>query len=262
MKKVLLSLLCLTLILCFVTGCQNNNAQETENTKDGYQYKIVGETIEIISYDKKESKSIVVPGTIVERPVKTLGKDAFYQCKNAETILLPQTLTTFEGSPFYRCYSLKQIFIPRSVENIDANPFFRCRALEKIVVDEKNDTFEDVDGVLFDEGKTVLIAYPEGNKREEYIIPSTVKKINIDSFGYRTNLKKLTIGSNVVEFPEENMFIFPDDIVLCVEQGSAAEAYAKKHNLKYNTNTRGLTQGTQGDGYCDGVWNTGDGSLC
>lgn len=239
MKKILLPLFCLTLTLCFVTGCQNKNAQGMESTKDGYQYKIVGESIEIISYDKKESKSIVVPEAIVERPVKVLGKDAFYQCTNAETILLPQTLTTFEGSPFYRCYSLKQISIPRSVENIDANPFFRCSALEKIVVDAKNCKFEDVDGVLFDEEKTVLIAYPEGSKREEYVIPSTVKKINIDSFGYRTNLKKLTIGSNVVEFPEGNMFVFPDDIILLVEPGSAAEEYVKKHGLKWNTVTQG-----------------------
>lgn len=250
MKKGLLFLFCLTLTLYLMTGCQSGNVQDAdnsscniisgaENIRDGYQYKIVDDAVEIISYNNKESESIVVPKTIVERPVKVLGKDAFYQCKNAKTILLPQTLTTLEGSPFYRCYSLKQIVIPQNVESIDANPFFRCSALENIVVDSKNDKFADEEGVLFDKEQSVLIAYPEGNKREEYIIPSTVKKLNIDSFGYHTKLKKITIGSNVVEFPEGNMFVFPDDIILLIEPGSAAEEYAKKHGLKYNTKHKG-----------------------
>lgn len=237
-------LICLILVLCLLCGCQtgekqndianaNNTLSDLVNSNDGYQYKTVDNKVKIIEFHKKDSTSITIPEMIAGSPVEILGEDAFYQCKNASSIILPQTLTTLDGSPFYRCYSLQQIIIPRNVKTIEVNPFFRCSSLEMVFVDPQNDKFSSVDGVLFNKEESVLIAYPEGNKRESYTIPSSVKKLNIDSFGYHTKLRKLTIMSNVVEFPDGNMFVFPNDIVLVIESGSVAEEYVKKHSLKF-----------------------------
>ena len=244
MKKRIFLLIHLILALCLMVSCQISDGQNdiinscnipsnTDGIKDEYQYKIVDNAVEIIAYKDKDSKNIIIPEMIAGSPVEILGEDAFYQCKNATSIILPQTLTTLDGSPFYRCYSLQQIIIPRNVKTIEVNPFFRCSSLEMVFVDPQNDKFSSVDGVLFNKEESVLIAYPEGNKRESYTIPSSVKKLNIDSFGYHTKLRKLTIMSNVVEFPDGNMFVFPNDIVLVIESGSVAEEYVKKHSLKF-----------------------------
>jgi hypothetical protein len=100
-------------------------------------------------------------------------------------------------------------------------------------VESDNACYSDLDGVLFDKEQTQLIAYPEGKTQESYTVPQTVKKLDIDAFGYQTKIKKLTILSNVTDFPEDNLFIYPDEITLIVESGSAAEQYAKDYNLNY-----------------------------
>lgn len=214
---------------------------QTTGFNTQYDYEVENNTIKIIShhYDPQEPQ-IIVPEEIDGKPVSILEADAFYQHQNTSAIILPQNLKMIKGGPFYRCYSLKEISIPSNVQQIDANPFFRCSSLTKITVEPSNAYYSDLDGVLFDKEKTQLIAYPEGKTLETYVVPKTVKKLNIDSFGYHTMIKELTILSNVTDFPDGNMFVYPNDITLVVEPGSAAEQYAKEYNLNYEI----LTQST------------------
>jgi hypothetical protein len=208
--------------------------EETNSSGDAYRYEVENDTVKILShlYDPDEM-SIIVPEKIEGKTVTVLGKDAFYQHKNTISITLPYGLTTIEGSPFYRCYSLQDIVIPAGVKEITGNPFFRSSSLVNITVDLDNAYYSDLDGVLFDKERTVLLSYPEGRTEEEYVIPETVQKISGDAFGYHTRLKRITILSNVTEFPDWNMFVFPDDITLLVESGSVAERYAKEYGLNF-----------------------------
>ena len=234
-----INIVCCVLILCLLSGCGakikdcSDVSSAVTNTEGDYVYGIENDTVRIISYRDFNTAIIEVPEFLAEKPVTILGEEAFYQHTKAVKILLPQSITAIEGSSFYRCYSLEQITIPKNVSKIKCNPFFRCSSLLNISVDPENKYFIDIDGVLFNKEKTVLIAYPEGKETNEYTVPGTVKKINIDAFGYHTKLKQLTILSNVVDFPDSNMFVYPDDITLVVEEGSAAEQYAKENNLKY-----------------------------
>lgn len=139
-----------------------------------------------------------------------------------------------EPAAFYRCYSLQEITIPDSVCSIGDEAFFRCSSLTSISVNNQNSYYCDIDGVLFNKDKTEMIAYPEGRKTESYIIPNSVKSLSRSPFGYRCRyLKKITIPSSVVEFPDYNMFVYPEDVTLLVEAGSEAEKYAKKQGLNY-----------------------------
>lgn len=211
----------------------SGSVQNNEAAEDNYQFDIVEDVVRLVYHKDSDAQVIIVPETISGKPVKILGREAFYQHTKTTSIQLPENLTTIEGSSFYRCYSLQQICIPKNVREINANPFFRCSSLSFISVDTQNDYYSSVDGILFNHDQTVLIAYPEGNDNESYTIPSSVVQLDLDSFGYHTALKTLTIPSSVVSFPEGNMFVFPDDILLVVESGSVAETYAKKHNLRH-----------------------------
>lgn len=258
MKRLLL-LLCLAILFCFLCSCNSAKTSEPitepeiitfydngtiyeiriDGYENGYKYEIKEDgTVKIISHDYNEYEdTIIVPEQIAGRPVTGLWRDAFYQHKNTVSIILPSTLTTIERGPFYRCYSLKEIVIPKNVCKISSNPFFRSSSLTRIKVDPENKYYSDIDGVLFNKEKTELISYPEGRLDESYVIPKTVEKLNLDSFGYHTKLKRLTILSNVTEFPNGNpgnsIFIYPDDITLLVESGSAAEQYAINCELNY-----------------------------
>ena len=215
-----------------VISSKMSSLQDTQLANE-YKYEIVDDGIKIISHNNCQESSIIIPEKLEGKLVKILGRDAFYQHKSTVTIILPESLMTIEGSPFYRCYSLNEIIIPSGVKEISSNPFFRCSSLTEIRVASGNTHYIAMDGVMFNIDKTELIAYPEGKLSENYIIPESVKKLNIDSFGYETKIKRLTIPSNVVEFPDGNMFVFPDKITLIVESGSDAEKYAIDNELKY-----------------------------
>ena len=67
-----------------------------------------------------------------------------------------------------------------------------------------------------------------------YEVPESVTQIGNDSFGYYPYaLKRVRIPNSVTDFPDYNIFIYPDNITLEVASGSDAEKYAKKYNLKY-----------------------------
>lgn len=241
-KKIFM--LCFIGVLCFLSACEHLPVQPHSEYEpnhfyeNGYEYEIEeNDTIKIISYDDYDELNVTLPEQFAGKPVTTLGKNTFYQHKSTVSIILPSSLTTIEGSPFYRCCSLREIVIPKNICKIECNPFFRSSSLTKITVDPDNVYYTDIDGVLFNKEKTVLISYPEGKPDESYIIPETVKKLNIDSFGYHTRLRRITILSNVTEFPDSapdsSMFVFPNDITLLVESGSAAEQYAIECDLNY-----------------------------
>lgn len=240
------------LIVLVLAGCSKEIADpvdkdviaEQTQTEDStlppvYEYETVDGGIRILShyYDEEETQ-IELPEEIDGMKVVSLGPNAFYQHKSVASITLTDNVKSLEGSPFYRCYSLKELVIPASVEKIDGNPVFRCSSLEKIEVDPDNPLFSSVDGALFNKEKSLLIAYPEGKAAESYTIPETVTEIYGDAFGYHTRIKKLMIPANVTVFPDYNMFVYPEDIVLYVEAGSAAENYAKEYELQYEMYVR------------------------
>ena len=55
----------------------------------------------------------------------------------------------------------------------------------------------DENGVLFNNDKTVLIKYPEGNKAKSYTVPEGVKTIDELSVHLCKYLEEIYIGSNV-----------------------------------------------------------------
>lgn len=238
MKKIISVAILVVLILssCSLPNKQQTDSQSSSDAEcisNGFVYEITDNTVKILQNQNKGSQ-IIIPEEIDGKAVTTVGSDAFYQQREIASVVFPQNLKTIEGAAFYRCYSLTHLVIPKNVELIEAEAFFRCSSLLKITVDPNNQKYSDINGVLFDKAQTELLHYPEGNPAESYTVPTTVKKIADSAFGYRCQyLKELTIPSSVVEFPEYNIFIYPDDIVLKVEKDSAAEAYAKKHDLNF-----------------------------
>ncbi len=122
--------------------------------------------------------------------------------------------------------NVKVVYIGKDVEKIDGKSFYSCWQLERFEVDEENPYYCDIDGVLYNKDKTVLINYPcnhDNYLREKYgydaepyradadekyvkeiqtyVVPSTVKELGELCFSY-VNLRNIylpegleTIGS-------------------------------------------------------------------
>ncbi len=163
-------------------------------------------------------KKVNLPKSLTE-----IGDAMFYGCENLEEISISESVTKIGCHSFSNCKSLKKIYIHSDIVSIGKNitstdiyqqilqtkitldnldetsAFAGCTGIEEFVVDENNQYFTSVDGVLYDKQKTVIIAYPPAKTDTEFNIPESVIKINADTFNGCSNLENITIPSSVTE---------------------------------------------------------------
>jgi uncharacterized repeat protein (TIGR02543 family) len=149
--------------------------------------------------------------------VTTIGSMAFYNCTLLASITLPSTVTSIGYNAFAYCSALtapplgsnltsigekafyysgiEQATIPVSVTSIGKNVFVNCGKLTAINVAANNANYSSDGGVLFDKGKTKLIAYPSG-KTGSYTVPSSVTEIGDGAFSW-SKIEGLSLPSSV-----------------------------------------------------------------
>lgn len=112
----------------------------------------------------------------IPETVQTIGKDAFRNSVNLETVDLPagsrSNLRTIESYAFAGCKKLKGITIPTSVQNIEAYAFYDCDAL--------NEGFSFEEGLLMNDSTTLILgayAFAECDALASVYIPNHVSII-------------------------------------------------------------------------------------
>jgi len=89
------------------------------------------------------------------------------------------------------------ISIPSTVVSIGESAFDGCSSLKEVTVDEANENFTSIDGVLYNKAITEIIVLPAGFTGD-YVMPETVESINFDIFG-SLQLSSITINSKIEE---------------------------------------------------------------
>ena len=109
------------------------------------------------------------------------------------------TVTSIGERTLYDCASLTSVTIPSSIIDIGYQAFGHCMNLTDISVEDGNEKYCAVDGVLFSKDKKTIISYPAGKTQTEYSIPESVE--NISSYAFRDNayLESVTIPESVTE---------------------------------------------------------------
>ncbi len=130
---------------------------------DGYEYYtgcslISDNELGEKSFFKTNIREIILPNNL-----KTIGREAFKECRYLEKVVCNDSLNDISQSAFYQCDLLKDINLPNDVENIGESAFWGCTSL----------------------GPTL-------------IIPDKVTNISGSSFGACTKLDSVFIGNNVI----------------------------------------------------------------
>jgi len=177
-----------------------------ESSIDGKPVTEIGSATDTISngaFSHCTITKVTIPAS-----VKTIGSNAFYNCTNLETVeftdttTTPANVTSIGSYAFSKCTKLKEIKIPASVTEIKNAVFAGCINLETITVEADNTKYSSdatYKAILFNKGKTELIAYPSATFEDEEIsIPASVTTIGTEAFRNCSGLTgSITIPSEV-----------------------------------------------------------------
>ena len=188
-------------------------------------------------------KSITIPDSIT-----SIGYSAFENCNSLENINIPNSVSSIEGYVFWKCSSLTKIIIPDSivsigycafsdcsnltsinipdsVSSISDTAFLNCSCLESILVDEKNNSFCSVDGVLYDKSKNTLICFHGG--KTGITIPNSVTSIGHCAFYDCTSLTSIIIPSSVTSISASAFYDCTSLTSIAIPSGvTSIDAYA------------------------------------
>ncbi len=153
-------------------------ASDTEDNKvviDGLTYKVYNDHAELNMCDEKASGDIVIAGEVAGEPV-----------------------TVINGSSFTFCSNVTSVKIPAKVTRIGDHLAGYATSLATYNVDEKNENFCSVDGIVYTKDMKKLVAYPPAYPTTEFTVPSSVEMIGYGS-AYTAAIESLIIPDSVTE---------------------------------------------------------------
>jgi hypothetical protein len=144
-------------------------AQEFEFTYKGQtlKYTVTAENeVSVEKLDDNLSGDVIIPSEVTlgkkKYKVTSLGRySAFGYCKNLQSVVIPNSVTSIGGSTFFACPNLQSVVIPNLVTSIGDSTFMGCSNLQNVV------------------------------------IPNSVTSIGIWAFRYCSNLQNVVIPNSV-----------------------------------------------------------------
>ena len=222
------------------------NLKEINVNKNNQKYCSVNGVLfnknktELIAYPNKNGDVYSIPDG-----VEFIRYGAFYGCTSLTNVITPNSLRYINSDDFYNCSALKSISISKGVEWISDKSFIKCFSLTSINVNEDNQNYSSIDGVLFNNDKTLLVSYPIA-KRNNYLIPNSVTHIGENAFVNCLHLRNLTIPNTVIRISNKSIgYKYNEDYAVLKRyekitdftiygiKDSEAEAYANENDIPF-----------------------------
>ena len=141
--------------------------------------------------------SVYIPETVEHVGEEYEIENPFYFCTNLKEIKVDENnnflksedgvLYSKDGKILYSYpagKSSSSYTIPKEVEKVSSGAFLGCSNLKEILVEEGNEYYESVDGVLIykQPWASWLVAYPAGSERASYTVPDSVEYLESKVF--------------------------------------------------------------------------------
>ena len=186
-----------------------------------------------------------------------IGNYSFYGLENVESITFSVTnnkyrLVRIGNFAFEGCKELSGFEIPKTVTEIGIQAFSGCTSIAKFKVDEENNKYAALDGVLYAKDKITLIAYPPASNSDKYEVNEYTETIAGGAFCCAKGLKEIILpeslktiqnaafkgaGISEIIIPKSVINIAPDAFDSGVKifgyKNTEAQRYAKDKNLEF-----------------------------
>ena len=140
--------------------------------------------------------NVAIKSVRIESGVTSIGDLAFCDCFEMTSVTIPDSVTSIGDNAFEGCSKLTSVTIPDSVTSIGKEAFNFCSIIKYIVAIGNPSYSTDEFGCLYNIDKTVLIKYPIGAVREDFVIPNSVTSIGEYAF-FHGRLTSVTIPDSV-----------------------------------------------------------------
>ncbi len=171
--------------------------------------------------------------------VTSIGSSAFYGCSGLTSITIPDGVTSIGNFAFRNCSSLTYVTIGNGVTKISGRMFSGCSSLTSINVNDNNNYYLNVDGVLFNKDKTDLIYCPSSAKNGEYVIPKGVQNVGEYAFNCCDSLTLITIPDSVTSIGEDAFYVEYHEITALL-QGNFMKIYVDENNKYFSSDEDGV----------------------
>ncbi len=130
-----------------------------------------------------------------EYPVSYICPDAFKDCTTVKSVRVLGNACIRENA-FSNCPSITTINIASGITKIHPDAFQNCPSLKSINVNEDNEIYSSLDGVLYNKSQSDLLRYPEG-KSGSFTMPDTVSGLYNNAFDNCNNITSINLSKNL-----------------------------------------------------------------
>ena len=160
----------------------------TTDSRFTYTVNSDGTSITLTKYIGTDT-DVIIPSTIDGYTVTSFAQQLLWYTNfgNAENIVIPSTVISLYGGNSSTWGS-------------------NGGKVKNITVDDNNEYYSSIDGVLFNKDKTKIIRYPSGKTDNIYYIPNTVTNIESNAFYACSNLIDIKIPSSVTSIGQDAFY--------------------------------------------------------
>ena len=173
-------------------------------------------------------------------------KELFVECKNLETIILPETVMDIKTYAFYNCTNLAKIVIPNSVDSIGDYAFSNCTSLTSITIPDSvtwigNSAFYNCTGltsITIPDSVTGIGKYAFYNCTglTSITIPDSVTSLSYWVFCDCSSLTNVTIPASVTSI--DNSFHGCSEIKTVYYTGTLEQWFSIDFSGPWSTSTK------------------------
>lgn len=131
---------------------------------------------------------LTLPSTIAGQELHSIGKGAFAQNQNLQSVTLPEGLSHIQAGAFSVCTQLQEVHFPSTLEHIDEYAFSECVALESLTLPTSLTTIS-------------AGAFAACKGLTEVSLPNSVTALGDAVFANCDNLQTVTLPTGITEIP-------------------------------------------------------------